>query len=313
MAATALGTSESNEKGYSDVYLLPKANGKTEQETVRLGTAALFRTLAPQEDVTDWCTFKDLQHITFRLFNGNIFTAQIPRDVKNVLDVGCGSGVWLRDFAEQYPQAQLYGVDVNPPERSKFPAFPDNIAFKKGNIEDEWMFASDIGPSDYIFCRLLMTSLRNWDFVFAQAYQHLKPGGIIEVQETVSDLFAEDGSTATTSPAIRWHQVVRSVLEQNGVDPDVAKRLSPKLRNAGFEIVTDKECRWNTFARPEDGDREKQIAVNFKQVLLNLFEMMTPKLFEQADMSLEERQTLAKAAKQDVTQNSAQRGYYALK
>ena len=203
---------------------------------------------------------------------------------------------------------------MNPPDESKLPTFPSNVQFKKGNIEEEWeKFATGIGPFDYIFGRLLMTSLRHWPFVFAQAYQHLKPGGIIELQETVSDLYAEDGSTAETSPAIRWHQVVRSVLEKNGMDPDAAMNLSPKLRDAGFEVMADKENRWNAFAKQDDGDREKQIAMNFKQALINLFEMMTPKLFAQADMPPEERQTLAQAAKEDLLQNSAKRGYYALK
>ena len=158
-----------------------------------------------------------------------------------------------------------------------------------------------------------MTSIRHWDFVFAQAYQNLRPGGIIEMQETVSDLYAEDGSNAATSPAIRWHQVVRSVLEKNGVDPDVATKLSPKLKHAGFEILEEKENRWNTFAKPGDGEREKGVAANFKQALVNLFDMMTPKLFAQADISDEERSTLAAKAKEDIIQNSAKRGYYALK
>lgn len=256
---------------------------------------------------------QDLQHVTFRLYNGNIFTAPVPNNVRCVLDIGCGSGVWLRDFAKQFPSARLYGVDLNPPESLKH-TFPSNVEFRRANIEERWDFAKDITPIDFIFDRLLMTSVRQWPVVFNSAFQNLRPGGMIEMQETISHLYAADGTTAKDSPAIRWHEVVRSVLEQNGIDPDAAMNLSPKLQAAGFRILADKEVRWNAYVQEgEDGEREKQIAVNFKQALINLFNMMTPKLFAQADIAAEEKASLARDAVDDIINNSAKRGYYALK
>lgn len=39
--------------------------------------------------------FPDLQHQAFRLtLDGKLFSAPIPPDVQNVLDVGCGTGIW---------------------------------------------------------------------------------------------------------------------------------------------------------------------------------------------------------------------------
>jgi SAM-dependent methyltransferase len=37
----------------------------------------------------------------------------IPRDVRNLIDIGCNAGDLLRDIAKARPHAQLVGVDVN--------------------------------------------------------------------------------------------------------------------------------------------------------------------------------------------------------
>jgi tRNA G46 methylase TrmB len=56
----------------------------------------------------------DLQHQLFRLvLDGNLFLAPIPKeDLHYALDVGCGTGLWCMDLADENPQAQVVGFDL---------------------------------------------------------------------------------------------------------------------------------------------------------------------------------------------------------
>lgn len=60
----------------------------------------------------------DLQHALFlRTFNDNLGFAPPNNpnaDVKNVLDIGTGTGIWAIDFADEHPEAQVTGVDLSP-------------------------------------------------------------------------------------------------------------------------------------------------------------------------------------------------------
>jgi 2-polyprenyl-3-methyl-5-hydroxy-6-metoxy-1,4-benzoquinol methylase len=49
-----------------------------------------------------------------------------------ILDVGCGSGVWVKELAEYLPRAQVMGVDLSPvniPEDADHP-LPENMEFE---------------------------------------------------------------------------------------------------------------------------------------------------------------------------------------
>lgn len=37
-----------------------------------------------------------------------------PLRMKTILDVGCGTGMFLADLARQYPELSLYGIDITP-------------------------------------------------------------------------------------------------------------------------------------------------------------------------------------------------------
>lgn len=56
----------------------------------------------------------DLQHAIFRYANDDkLFMAPLDRTkIYDVLDVGCGTGKWAMDVADELPQASVLGFDL---------------------------------------------------------------------------------------------------------------------------------------------------------------------------------------------------------
>ena len=57
----------------------------------------------------------DLQYHAFRLAYGDqTHFAPISDNVKTILDIGTGTGIWVIDIADRYPDAQIVGTDLSP-------------------------------------------------------------------------------------------------------------------------------------------------------------------------------------------------------
>ncbi|KAM6505944.1 hypothetical protein FSOLCH5_014121 [Fusarium solani] len=106
-------------------------------------------------------------HLALLTLNGQLFISPVGKDkkMKRVLDVGCGTGIWSMDFADEHPEAEVLGVDLSPIQ----PTFvPPNVSFFVDDVEEEWTYAS---PFDFIYLRAMTGSIRNWPKFFIQAYQ----------------------------------------------------------------------------------------------------------------------------------------------
>lgn len=56
----------------------------------------------------------------------------IHNPAAQILDVGCGSGIWVKEIAEHLPRSHVLGVDLSPvniPENPEHP-LPENMAFE---------------------------------------------------------------------------------------------------------------------------------------------------------------------------------------
>ncbi|CAG8551060.1 3342_t:CDS:2 [Paraglomus brasilianum] len=127
----------------------------------------------------------NLQHTFIKHgFNGNFAAPvdQILRSGVRVLDVGCGSGTWILELAEEYPNSHFVGVDMSPVVlRNKQ---PDNVEFITHNVLTGLPFEDN--SFDYVFARLLSGGYtrRQWKEIAIPEYTRVtKPTGWVELME----------------------------------------------------------------------------------------------------------------------------------
>lgn len=94
------------------------------------------------------------------------------------------------DFADEFPSAQVTGVDISPIQPGWV---PPNCKFQVDDIEQPWTWSEDF---DFIHIRHLEASIADWPALYKQAFDHLVPGGYVEVKEfditTRSQLYGDD-------------------------------------------------------------------------------------------------------------------------
>ncbi|KAK1521266.1 UMTA [Colletotrichum abscissum] len=83
----------------------------------------------------------------------------------------------IADFADEFPSAEVIGVDISPIQP---PWVPPNCKFYFDDVEQPWTWSKDF---DLIHIRHLEASIENWPALYKQAFDHLVPGGFIEVKE----------------------------------------------------------------------------------------------------------------------------------
>src|SRR5699024_9449812 len=109
-------------------------------------------------------------------------------------------GVWAIEMAEQFPAAEVMGVDLSPIQPN---STPSNCKFFVDDLESEWAYTHQ-EAFDYIHGRAMGGAIADWPRFLQQAYQHLKPGGWIEFQEYDSGFFSDDGTHEKVPLVAEW-------------------------------------------------------------------------------------------------------------
>lgn len=178
----------------------------------------------------------DFQHFIFRAVLKGNYVAPIERPSR-ILDVGTGTGRWARELAQEFPRAEVIGLDVNPPPadeaaeaRRAHDPRPPNYRFVAGNVLEGLPFRD--GQFDFVHMRLLVSGIphEKWPFVVRELVRVTRPGGWVESVEAI--LPVEGGPVA--EQLMEW---IRAISRRRGVEIADAARVGELLQASGLAKV----------------------------------------------------------------------------
>ncbi|KAH7157873.1 methyltransferase type 12 [Dactylonectria estremocensis] len=166
--------------------------------------------------------------VAVHLLQGKLHLAPLHRPL-SILDLGTGTGSWAIDMSDEYPDAEIVGIDLSPIQ----PAWvPPKVKFVVDDAEARWL--SPPGSVDLVHLRNMSTAIKDWPALLAQAYEALKPGAWIEIQDFRWAFGCDDGTMPPDyGPAVMTANVAAG-LAHFGVELFIATSLPDRVAAAGF-------------------------------------------------------------------------------
>lgn len=202
----------------------------------------------------------DLGHHIFRLvLGGQLYRAPITKNPQRILDFGTGTGIWAIDMylrldpcsstlidsinpnavvlsrADEFPSAEIIGTDLSAIQPSWV---PPNCKFYVDDVESDWTWSPD-QKFDFIHGRGMAGGIGDWHRLYRQAYEHLKPGGWLEMQEYETEAHSDDGTLEATTFIKTWQWQINEASREFGKSFNEAAAQKERLIEAGFVDVRD--------------------------------------------------------------------------
>ncbi|OLN86098.1 Trans-aconitate 2-methyltransferase 9 [Colletotrichum chlorophyti] len=192
----------------------------------------------------------DLTHNMFLLtFSEQLGTAPPNAknsNVKRVLDVGTGTGIWAIEFGEEHPQAEILGVDLS----ATWPSYtPPNVEFEIDDIEEPWTYSR---PFDYIHSRVMTSGISSWETYIRKCFDNLSPGGYLELNEIDPSPLSDDGTLRSDSAIMKSVGMLQEAASIFGRPYHNPQALLDILTKVGFRDVTAQSFKWPTNTWPKD-------------------------------------------------------------
>lgn len=177
----------------------------------------------------------DMLHHIFRLIlDGGLYKAPLA-DLKpqRILDMGTGTGIWPIDLSQDYPEASILGNDLSAIQPNWV---PPNVRFYVDDLESAWAYP-EAEHFDYIHGRALIGSITHWKQLFSEAFNNLKPGGILEVQEYPCTVNSDDDTTKLVPDMMKWVKKLNEGCEIIKKPGNNAHLLKGYMEEVGFVDV----------------------------------------------------------------------------
>jgi SAM-dependent methyltransferase len=144
-----------------------------------------------------------------------------------ILDIGSGTGRWIIDMAQQFPNARVTGIDIAPTTTGA----PLNAQFVQHDVLQGLPFAN--ASFDYVHSRLLVAAIptRSWGDLLKECIRVATPGGWVELFE---------GGTTFLNPGPHTQQFLTwwdQLSRPRGIDASFISQLPDLMQQLGFEHV----------------------------------------------------------------------------
>ncbi|KAI5782588.1 S-adenosyl-L-methionine-dependent methyltransferase [Geopyxis carbonaria] len=154
----------------------------------------------------------DLHHhcLTWH-FGGELHLAPL-RNPRRILDIGAGSGLWCISIAEEFPEAEVVGIDLSVIDP---PWTPPNVLFVVEDAEDPWTCPP--GHFDYIHLSSMTGCIQSWPQLLRQATAALAPGGFLELVDHTAYFLSDDNTTHPSHYTQRWIRAHAAAFARQGI------------------------------------------------------------------------------------------------
>ena len=254
---------------------LPTATGTDDRSITATKTSRGYESQFPSQywlpNDSDESSRLDMQHHIWLLtLCGSLYLTPLnPDRVQNVLDVGTGTGQWAIEFAHQFPNARVLGMDLSSTQLRASEALwkskPPNVEFVVHNAESDWTLAG-YPKFDFVHGRLLTYGIHDWPKYFERAWDILEPGGWIEnLEPDFPPNVADENGDASEIPQgvsafVDYFVSVAEAATKIGINTRSAQRFRNILQKQGFVNIKEERVKWpiGTWVK---GNVEKRVGL----------------------------------------------------
>ncbi|WRT63864.1 uncharacterized protein IL334_000789 [Kwoniella shivajii] len=153
------------------------------------------------------------------------------------LDVGCGTGIWTIEMAQEFPSVEWVGTDLAPVQRDN--DLPENLHFVQNDITQGLPFPDE--SFDLVHSRLIVMGIRDWKYIVNEILRVLKHGGMLLMIECDFPWglpgVPEDEWKERAGGHCRFSDYLKMAVENRGYDSQAASRTIATLMRASGKVI----------------------------------------------------------------------------